>query len=97
MANSVMSENKKEKEIMCNLGDVFLIDGEVYMLVCVDNVKANLISLRDGIRWTDAFVFSPNYRLGEIVEIVKRNDDEDCQTEVAYIGACSIKISKLGS
>lgn len=98
MANRVALNSGVSKKY-CELGDVFLINGDPYILSAADYNKLLLVSLKDGCRWEDAYspmqVNANEYSIEEITNRITENCFGDDVPEVEYVGSVKIEVSKL--
>lgn len=74
------------------VGDLYLINGDVYILACVEYDKYVLISLADGSRYDDIFECDDVLTIDKVIDEIKINDDNFNISDVKYIGNKNIII-----
>lgn len=74
------------------MGDLYLIDGSVYILSCIKYGAYILIDLLDGNRWDDTFKCKDeDLTIDNIISIIRQNDE--CRvTEIEYLGNKTIVV-----
>lgn len=95
MANDVKLNLGINSEL-CEVGDVFLIDGLPYILAILEHNQLVLICLKNGCRWCDPFFINSigraKYNISNIIhEIIEGSEDG---TSVEYMGAVKIEVMK---
>lgn len=85
--NGIMQKTK--------IGDLYLIDNDVYILAFIQNNEYGLIDLSTGTTWYYVFKCKDeNMTVENITNIIKKNDDLCNETIVRYLGNKTIVIKE---
>lgn len=84
---------KTENSNYCKYGDLFLIDGESYIVSHGGCLKAiTLINLKDGSLWDDiAFVYEDELEINKVIEYIQ-DDYNTNEISIEYLGSRKITI-----
>lgn len=77
------------------IGDLYLIDGDVYILAFIQNNEYGLIDLSTGTTWDYVFKCKDeNMTVENITSVIKNNDKLCDETIVRYLGNKTIVIKE---